>query len=99
MIDSSLVAFGFSHPPFTKEISDQDLWLPPSKQVIVDDLVEAIEARHSVLLAGEAGVGKTCVLRALRQRLPKEPLSLPGMSPSRPRPLIRSAAPERMRQI
>ena len=72
MTDLSLTFFGFSSPPFFKEISDQDLWLPPSKQSVVDDLVDAIESRQSVLLAGEAGVGKTCVLRALRQRLPKE---------------------------
>jgi len=72
MNDSTLAAFGFARPPFTKEISDTDLWLPPSKEALVADLVESIESRHSVLLAGEAGVGKTCVLRALRQRLPKE---------------------------
>lgn len=72
MNDSTLSAFGFTQSPFTKEISDNDLWLPPSKEALVTDLVEAIEARQSVLLAGEAGVGKTCVLRALRQRLPKE---------------------------
>ena len=72
MNDISVAAFGLSHPPFTKEISDQELWLPPSKQSMVDDLVDAIESRQSVLLAGEAGVGKTCVLRALRQRLSKD---------------------------
>ena len=68
MNDMTLAAFGFTQPPFTKEIPDSDLWLPPSKEALVSDLVEAIEARQSVLLAGEAGVGKTCVLRALRQR-------------------------------
>jgi general secretion pathway protein A len=72
MNDTSLSAFGLHQPPFTKEISDSDLWLPPSKETLVAELVESIEARQSVLLVGEAGVGKTCVLRALRQRLPKE---------------------------
>jgi type II secretory pathway predicted ATPase ExeA len=72
MNDATLAAFGLSQPPFTKEISDTDLWLPPSKEEVVTDLVEAVAARHSLLLTGEAGVGKTCVLRALRQRLPKE---------------------------
>lgn len=62
--------FGFRESPFAKEITDADLWLPPSKAAIVDDLVEAIEARDSVLLVGEPGVGKTCVLRALKTRLP-----------------------------
>jgi len=72
MNDSTPTAFGFSNPPFTKEISDNDLWLPPSKEAIVTEVVDALEARQSLLLTGEPGVGKTCVLRALRQRLPKE---------------------------
>jgi type II secretory pathway predicted ATPase ExeA len=67
-----LSVFGLSAEPFTKEIDDADLWLPPSKQVLVDDLVDAADARRSVSLVGEPGVGKTCVLRALRQALPKE---------------------------
>ena len=72
MNDTSLAVFGLNQLPFTKEISDSDLWLPPSKEALVQDLVESVEARQSVLLTGESGVGKTCVLRALRQRLPKE---------------------------
>jgi len=51
------------------ELDDKDLWLPPSKQALVDELVEAVEARASVVLTGEPGVGKTCVLRALRHAL------------------------------
>jgi general secretion pathway protein A len=61
--------FGFSAPPFTKEIADAELWLPPSKASLVDQLCEAMNERASVLLVGDPGVGKTCVLRALRQRL------------------------------
>jgi len=67
-----LDAFGLSVEPFTKEIEDRDLWLPPSKRGLVDELVDAIEARESVLVTGEPGVGKTCVLRALRNALPAE---------------------------
>lgn len=67
-----LDAFGLSAEPFTKELEDRELWLPPSKQALVDELVEAIEARQSVILTGEPGVGKTCVLRALRHVLPSE---------------------------
>ena len=63
--------FGLTSAPFTKEISDDDLWLPASKTEIVDQLVEALNARQCVLLTGEPGVGKTCVLRALRRRLPE----------------------------
>lgn len=72
MSESSQSFFGLSQPPFTKEVADADLWLPPSKQAPVDELLEALQARQSALLVGEPGVGKTCVLRALRQRLPKE---------------------------
>jgi type II secretory pathway predicted ATPase ExeA len=61
--------FSLSEPPFSKELSDADLWLPPSKQALVDDVREAVEQRMQILLTGEPGVGKTCVLRALRRCL------------------------------
>lgn len=64
-----LAQFSLKHAPFTKEIGDADLWMPPSKKRLVDDLVEAAHERASVMLAGEPGVGKTTVLRALRHRL------------------------------
>jgi general secretion pathway protein A len=70
MTASYLTHFDLREPPFSKEIPDGDLWLPPSKQDVVDELVEALDARASVTLTGEPGVGKTCVLRALRHRLP-----------------------------
>jgi general secretion pathway protein A len=61
--------FGFKDVPFSKEIPDADLWLPSSKAAVVDDLYEALSERGSAVLVGEPGVGKTCVLRALRHRL------------------------------
>jgi len=61
--------FELDEAPFSKEIHDADLWLPPSKQPIVDALCEAVRARQCVLLTGEPGVGKTCVLRAVRHQL------------------------------
>jgi general secretion pathway protein A len=68
---SDLSAFGLRSSPFTKEIDDADLWLPESKAAVVADIEEALAERHSVLLLGEPGVGKTCVLRALRRNLPQ----------------------------
>jgi len=68
---SYLEHFGLRYAPFSKEIEDSDLWLPPSKQGLVDELVEAVEERSSGCLIGDPGVGKTSVLRALRQRLPQ----------------------------
>jgi len=70
MTAAYLADFDLREPPFSKEIPDADLWLPPSKHELVDELVEALDARASVTLTGEPGVGKTCVLRALRHRLP-----------------------------
>jgi type II secretory pathway predicted ATPase ExeA len=67
----TLDTFGLSHDPFTKEIGDDALWAPPSKKEVIDSIVEALEARHHVLLIGEPGAGKTAVLRAVRHGLPQ----------------------------
>ena len=71
MSETYLGAFGLKEAPFTKEIADADLWLPTSKAGVVDELCEAVSERASVLLTGDPGVGKTCVLRAVRKRLPE----------------------------
>ena len=55
--------------PFTKEIGDADLWVPSSRKGVVERLVETCRDRGHAVLAGEPGVGKTCILRALRHRL------------------------------
>jgi len=69
-MSSYLTAFGLKESPFSKEVPDADLWLPSSKQAAVEALLEALSERASVILTGEPGVGKTCVLRALRRRIP-----------------------------
>ncbi len=67
-----LVHFGLAEAPFSKEIADADLWLPSSKQAAVTAMLDAVSARETgIVLTGEPGVGKTCVLRALRHRLPE----------------------------
>lgn len=71
LTSSDLAWFALRHPPFSKEVEDQDLWLPESKTELVAEVEEAVADRQSVLLLGEPGVGKTCVLRALRRRLPE----------------------------
>lgn len=71
MTASYLTHFSLKEAPFSKEISDAELWLPPSKEEVVEELCQAIDAHESVLLVGEPGVGKTCVLRALRHRIPQ----------------------------
>jgi len=69
-MSSYLAAFSLNDHPFSKEVDDADLWLPSSKQAAVDGLLDALSERASVVLTGEPGVGKTCVLRALRHRIP-----------------------------
>jgi type II secretory pathway predicted ATPase ExeA len=76
MTSSHLLQFGLARPPFSKEIADSELWLPPSKGPIVDELEAAVRSRASVLLVGDPGVGKTCVLRALRHRLSQSDFQL-----------------------
>jgi type II secretory pathway predicted ATPase ExeA len=63
--------FSFTEPPFDKAIEDEELWLPSSRKEVVDDIVAAVHERQHVLLSGEPGVGKTCLLRAVRHRLPQ----------------------------
>ncbi len=67
----TMEAFGLTHSPFTKEIDDGALWLPPSKKAVVEAVVEAISQRQHVLILGEPGAGKTAVLRAVRHALPE----------------------------
>lgn len=58
--------------PFSKENGDADLWIPGSRASAVERLVETCHGHGHALLVGEPGVGKTCVLRALRHRLPQD---------------------------
>jgi general secretion pathway protein A len=69
---SDAAHFGMRTEPFSKEIGDTDLWLPSSKSDVVDGVLAACEARASIAITGDPGVGKTCVLRAARMRLPAE---------------------------
>ena len=68
--------FGLSASPFSKDVDDDKLWLPPSKQGIVADLVECVHERKHAFITGEPGVGKTCVLRAFRHALANQSFRL-----------------------
>lgn len=63
--------WGLREAPFSKEIADADLWVPAARAAAIERLVETCRERGHAVLAGEPGVGKTCVLRALRHRLPE----------------------------
>lgn len=64
-----LTHWGLREAPFTKEIGDADLWVPSSRKATVERLVETCRERGHAVLVGEPGVGKTCVLRAVRHHL------------------------------
>src|SRR5882672_9273090 len=65
--------FGLRSEPFSKEIDDGKLWLPESKRNLVDELVTCVHERKHAAVTGEPGVGKTCVLRALRHAPATDP--------------------------
>jgi general secretion pathway protein A len=69
MSETQLGPVGLKEAPFTEEIADTDFWLPSSKAGVVDELCEAVSECAPVLLTGDPGVVKTCVLLALRKRL------------------------------
>ena len=69
--DSTLSFFDLSRSPFGKEVNVKDLWLDPSRESAVDRLVEAVHRRQHALVRGEPGVGKNCVTRAMKHRLPE----------------------------
>jgi general secretion pathway protein A len=69
MTNSEIRHFTLDGAPFTKEIGDTELWLPASKKDIVDEIIEAIRSRESLLLFGDPGAGKNCLLRAVRHAL------------------------------
>ena len=74
---SWLTHFGLRERPFSKAIADADLWLTAPKQAAVDDIAEAIDERQTgALLVGDAGLGKSCVLRALRHQCASRPVRL-----------------------
>lgn len=61
--------FGLARLPFTKEIGAEDLFEVQGHSDAIGRLKAAVEARASAVLTGEAGVGKTCVLRGLERSL------------------------------
>ena len=76
MILDYLAYFGLSFEPFSKELADSDLWLPPSKATSRDEVLDAVHAHQHVLLSGEPGAGKTCLMRAVRHALEPETFRL-----------------------
>lgn len=69
MTDRIQEAFGLTRHPFSKELAPDKLWLEPRREDAIERLTETVVHRRHALVVAEPGVGKTCVLRALRHRL------------------------------
>lgn len=69
MSDRIQEAFGLRRRPFGKDLPPEAMWLDQTRQSAVDTLIDIVTARQHALVTGESGVGKTCVLRALRAKL------------------------------
>lgn len=62
--------FGLRNTPFTPEIPVAELFAHPQRVAALDHLLRVIDQRMSAALIAPAGLGKTSLLRELRDRLP-----------------------------
>jgi type II secretory pathway predicted ATPase ExeA len=62
-------AFNLTRDPFAKDVPVADLFLDEPRTLMLDGIQSAVEKRASVVLVAEPGVGKSCLVRALAQRL------------------------------
>jgi len=69
MSDRVQQAFGLTRQPFDKDLDASRLWLDEAREQALERLVQTIAHRQHALVIGEPGVGKTCVLRRLRDAL------------------------------
>lgn len=61
--------YGLTRLPFSKELDPADLLDFAHTKDLLQRLKAAVEGKASAVLTGEAGVGKTCLLRALEGKL------------------------------
>ena len=69
MSDRIQEALGLKKRPFGKDVPAELLWMDTGRTEALNRLADAVTHRQHALVTGEPGVGKTCVLRALRHRL------------------------------
>lgn len=69
MADPILTTFRLTRAPFAKDVGTDALWLDDERERAVAQLLQAVSNRQHALILGEPGVGKTTVLRALRDQL------------------------------
>lgn len=71
MREDCLAFFGLRRDPFGKQVAADALWLDPSRTAAIDQLIDAVRSRRHALVCGDSGVGKSCVMRAMKGRLPE----------------------------
>lgn len=62
--------FGLRKTPFTREVAVSDLFIHPQHDEVVERLKRVVHERMSAGLHAAAGLGKTTLIRALRDALP-----------------------------
>lgn len=63
--------FKFKSRPFTREVSTRDCFSLPFLDEQVDELIKAVHMRMSALIMAPPGLGKTVVLRRVKEKLPE----------------------------
>jgi general secretion pathway protein A len=63
--------FGFRKTPFTREVNVDEMLPMPHIEEAQAAIVTRLERRMSAAVIAPAGTGKTCLLRAIRARLPE----------------------------
>jgi type II secretory pathway predicted ATPase ExeA len=71
MTRKTLSRYGLAKDPFTKDVPPEELFDHPAREDAIQKLQAAIDGRTSAVVTGDAGVGKTFVLRALEAKLPQ----------------------------
>jgi type II secretory pathway predicted ATPase ExeA len=61
--------FGFTHPPFQRTLTGDQLFRPPALEELHSRLRYLVETRAMGILTGEPGSGKSTALRRLRDEL------------------------------
>jgi len=66
-----LSAYGFTRPPFSKDIPASDMFRTDQFEEALQSMKAAIEGQTSAVITGDSGSGKTCLIRAFEEDLPQ----------------------------